>query len=100
MAIASAQLGSWGENGGVVATLAYNDANNAVQSVTVANSAFPVAVTIWQMGQEASAITQTIAPGPPVTLSQLPGNLRYSVMELPDGDPRAGNVGLSVRYPA
>jgi hypothetical protein len=100
VAILTATVGTWDENRGAL-TLTYNDANNAVQSVAVNNQAAqPVLVRAWPTDAPAQAVEATVPAGTRQVFSNLGGGWRYSPVELPPGDPKTGNVGFSISYPA
>lgn len=86
-------------NGQIVVTMTYNDANNAVQSLTVDNHSTVTAhFKAWRIDNPAQFAEQDVPPGPPVTFSNLGGGIRFSPVELPEGDPRATNIAYSVSF--
>ena len=98
MASVTVHLASF-RNGSVEVSMTYNDANNSVQSVTVANSSDrTMTCTVWKLDNPATTATRIVAPGPPQVFSNLGGGWRFSPVELPEGSPNATNVGYSVSF--
>jgi hypothetical protein len=97
VAIASGVLGSY-ENDAIRVTLAYNDANGAVQSVTAANnSAKPLWFRVWLRADPAQAAEGTVPGGTTQTFSNLGGNIRYSPVEVAPGSPKETNFDYTCR---
>ena len=97
MAIASGRLGELA-NGSIVITLAYNDANNAVQSATVANnSPYMAEFTVWLTADPTNRRMVSVPPLTTQTFTTIPAGTRYSPVELAPTDPRATNFDWSFR---
>lgn len=100
MAQVSARLAGFANEAGQI-TCVYNDANGTVASVTVANNAeSPVLITVWPTANPANVKAVTVPPGAPVSFTNIAGVFKYSPVELAPGDPRTGNIGYSIMYPA
>lgn len=96
MPTASARLGAF-VNESIMVTLAYNNSTNVVQSVTVANHSetLNVKVGVWAEHRPDQIAYVIAPPTETVTQANLPNQLYYSPVELPEGTPNATNIGFS-----
>lgn len=103
MALASARLAEFAD-GGVQATLAYNDTSLTVDSFTVvSNSPLTITVTFTKADDPQTVITAVLDPAPEdgstiVTLDQIGGGWYYAPMELSEEDPNYGKPNVMIGF--